>query len=114
MRNDLLRRVPLFATLTDAEFRNLERIFRIRSYRKNQVIFLEEEAGTYMYIVLAGKVKVTVVTPEQARKVSWQFTGRVISLERCRFWTAGLPRPLSLQWRTAGSPLSMPRTSTGS
>jgi CRP/FNR family cyclic AMP-dependent transcriptional regulator len=62
MRNDLLRRVPLFATLTDAEFRNLEQIFRIRSYRKNQVIFLEEEAGTYMYIVLAGKVKVTKST----------------------------------------------------
>jgi CRP/FNR family cyclic AMP-dependent transcriptional regulator len=62
MRTDLLRRVPLFATLTDAEFRNLERIFRIRSYRKNQVIFLEEEAGTYMYIVLAGKVKVTKST----------------------------------------------------
>jgi len=62
MRTDLLRRVQLFATLTDTEFRNLERIFRIRSYRKNQVIFLEAEAGTYMYIVLAGKVKVTKST----------------------------------------------------
>ena len=63
MRTDLLRRVPLFATLTDPEFRNLERVFRVRPYQKNQVIFLEEEAGTYMYIVLAGKVKVTKSTP---------------------------------------------------
>lgn len=63
MRTDLLRRLPLFLTLTDSEFRNLERIFRVRSYLKNQVIFLEEEAGTYMYIVLAGIVKVTKSTP---------------------------------------------------
>ena len=62
MRTDLIRRVPLFATLTDAEFGGLEQIFVIRSYRKNQVIFLEEETGNYMYIVLAGKVKVTKST----------------------------------------------------
>jgi CRP/FNR family cyclic AMP-dependent transcriptional regulator len=62
MRNDLIRRVPLFATLTDAEFGSIEQIFVIRSYRKNQVIFLEEETGNYMYIVLAGKVKVTKST----------------------------------------------------
>jgi CRP/FNR family transcriptional regulator len=63
MRTDFLQRVPLFATLNDTEFKNLEAIFRIRAYQKNQVVFLEEEAGTYMYIVLAGKVKVTKSTP---------------------------------------------------
>jgi len=63
MRTDLIRRVPLFATLTDAEFSSLEQIFVVRSYRKNQIIFLEEETGNYMYIVLAGKVKVTKSTP---------------------------------------------------
>jgi len=63
MKIDLIRRVPLFATLTDAEFSNLSHIFIVRSYRKNQVIFLEEETGNYMYIVLAGKVKVTKSTP---------------------------------------------------
>src|SRR5512136_607755 len=62
MRTDYIRRVPLFATLTDAEFSALEHIFLLRTYQKNQVIFLEEEAGHYMYIVLAGKVKVTKAT----------------------------------------------------
>ena len=62
MRTDFLQRVPLFATLDRTEFANLEPIFRIRAFQKNQVIFLEEEAGTYMYIVLAGKVKVTKST----------------------------------------------------
>jgi CRP/FNR family transcriptional regulator, cyclic AMP receptor protein len=62
MKSDYIRRVPLFATLTDLEFKTIEHIFLIRSYRKNQVIFLEEDTGNYMYIVLAGKLKITKAT----------------------------------------------------
>jgi CRP/FNR family cyclic AMP-dependent transcriptional regulator len=58
MRVDLIRKVPLFSTLTDDEFRRLSHIFVTRAYRRNQIIFLEEETGNYMYLVLAGKVKV--------------------------------------------------------
>ena len=57
MKTDFLRRVPLFAGLSDEEFRELETIFQPRAYRKNQVIFVEEETGEYMYVVIAGKVK---------------------------------------------------------
>jgi len=59
MRVDMIRRVPLFSTLSDAEFSQIEHIFVMRSYRKGQVIFLEEETGSYMYLVLSGKVKVS-------------------------------------------------------
>jgi CRP/FNR family cyclic AMP-dependent transcriptional regulator len=62
MKPDFLRRVPLFSTLTDEEFNRLQHIFVTRSFNKNQVIFLEEETGSYMYLVLAGKVKVTKAT----------------------------------------------------
>ncbi len=62
VKPELIRRVPIFATLTDAEFRSLEHLFLARSYRKNQLIFLEEDTGHYMYIVIAGKVKVTKAT----------------------------------------------------
>ncbi len=58
MKVDQIRKVPLFSTLTDEEFSSLQHIFILRSYRRNQVIFMEEETGTYMYLVLAGKVKV--------------------------------------------------------
>jgi CRP/FNR family transcriptional regulator len=58
MRIDLIRSIPLFSTLTDDEFNQLAHIFVARAYRKNQVIFLEEETGNYMYLVLSGKVKV--------------------------------------------------------
>jgi CRP/FNR family transcriptional regulator len=59
MRVDLIRRVPLFSTLADDEFSQLAHIFVARSYRKGQIIFLEEETGNYMYLVLSGKVKVS-------------------------------------------------------
>lgn len=59
MRVDLIRKVPLFSTLTDEEYDRLAHIFVMRAYRKNQIIFLEEETGTYMYLVLSGKVKVS-------------------------------------------------------
>jgi CRP/FNR family transcriptional regulator, cyclic AMP receptor protein len=58
MKVDLIRTVPLFSTLADEEFNQLAHIFVARAYRKNQVIFLEEETGNYMYLVLSGKVKV--------------------------------------------------------
>ena len=59
MKADLIRQVPLFSTLTDDEFNQLAHIFVARSYHKNQIIFLEEETGNYMYLVLSGKVKVS-------------------------------------------------------
>lgn len=59
MKVDLIRRVPLFSTLTDEEFDTLAHIFVTRAYRKNQIIFMEEETGNYMYLVLSGKVKVS-------------------------------------------------------
>ena len=62
MKVDSIRRIPLFSTLTDDEFSQLQHTFSLRSYRKNQVIFLEEATGNYMYLVLAGKVKVTKAT----------------------------------------------------
>ncbi len=62
MKADLIRRVPLFSTLSDDEFNKLSHIFVVRVYRKNQIIFLEEETGNYMYLVLSGKVKVAKST----------------------------------------------------
>lgn len=63
MKTEFIRRVPLFETLSDDEFNSLEHVFVVRSYRKNQVIFLEEDTGNYMYVVLGGKVKVTKSSP---------------------------------------------------
>jgi CRP/FNR family transcriptional regulator, cyclic AMP receptor protein len=64
MRSDFLRSIPLFSTLSDAELESIAPAFTLKTYLRNQVVFLEEETGNYMYIVLAGKVKVTKSTQD--------------------------------------------------
>jgi CRP/FNR family transcriptional regulator, cyclic AMP receptor protein len=57
-KEEFLRKIPLFSDLSVEELQNVQRVFQEKSYKKHQVIFLEEETGLYMYIVLSGKVKV--------------------------------------------------------
>lgn len=61
---DFLRRNPLFKDLTPEELDGMQHIFLEREYKKNQVIFMEEETGKYMYIVKFGEVKVVQSSPE--------------------------------------------------
>jgi len=42
----------------------MRQIFQEREYKKNQVIFMEEETGKYMYIVKYGEVKVVQSTTD--------------------------------------------------
>lgn len=52
-----LRRIPLFKDFDREELDSIQSIFLEREYKKNQVIFMEEETGNYMYIVKYGEVK---------------------------------------------------------
>jgi CRP/FNR family transcriptional regulator len=53
----ILRGVPLFAGLTDEECSELRRKILFKSIRRNEVILLEEETASFMYIVFSGAVK---------------------------------------------------------
>lgn len=61
---DFLRRISLFKDLPQEELEGIQPIFQEREYKKNQVIFMEEETGKYMYIVKFGEVKVVQSSPE--------------------------------------------------
>lgn len=61
---DFLRRNPLFKDLSPEELDAMNHIFLEREYKKNQVIFMEEETGKYMYIVKFGEVKVVQSSSE--------------------------------------------------
>jgi CRP-like cAMP-binding protein len=63
-KEEYLRKVPLFSALSTEELGDLMRVFQERGYKKNQIIFLEEDTGEYMYLVRSGKVKVSKATPE--------------------------------------------------
>ncbi len=63
-----LRRVPLFAHLSEAELARVSQATRERSYPKNSVILFEDDPGDALYVVAGGQVKVVLIG-EDGREV---------------------------------------------
>ena len=64
----VLRRVPLFVELGEAEIARLAEIARDRSYPRNSVILFEDDPGDALYVVVTGLVKVVLIG-EDGREV---------------------------------------------
>jgi CRP/FNR family cyclic AMP-dependent transcriptional regulator len=65
---DVLRKVPLFSDLSEAELARFADVTREREYPKNSVILFEDDPGDALYIVSAGQVKVVLIG-EDGREV---------------------------------------------
>ncbi len=61
---ELLAQVPLFAALTPEELRSLGVLLRRRRYAAGEVIFHEGDAGTALYIIENGEVKIVLGSAE--------------------------------------------------
>jgi CRP/FNR family transcriptional regulator len=61
---DALRCIPLFDTLTEDELLIITERFRIKRFKKSEIILFEEDTNEYMYIILKGRVKVTQTTED--------------------------------------------------
>ncbi len=57
---ELLRSLPLFARLGEAELRELAERTRARSFKRGETLFRKDDAGTHLYIVLEGAVKIAL------------------------------------------------------
>jgi CRP/FNR family transcriptional regulator, cyclic AMP receptor protein len=65
---DVLRQVPLFESLSEADLQSFAELVRERSYPRGSVIVFEEDPGDALYVVAAGQVKVVLVA-EDGREV---------------------------------------------
>jgi CRP-like cAMP-binding protein len=65
---DVLRRVPLFESLSEPDLQSFAELVRERSYPRGSVIVFEEDPGDALYVVAAGQVKVVLVA-EDGREV---------------------------------------------
>jgi CRP-like cAMP-binding protein len=59
-----LSRVPLFASLSPEQIRELARVARRHRYTRDEVIFYQGDPGDTFYVILTGQVKVSVSSPE--------------------------------------------------
>jgi CRP/FNR family cyclic AMP-dependent transcriptional regulator len=65
---DVLRAVPLFHQVADADLRALAQLVREHTHPKGSVIVLHGDAGEALFLIRSGQVKVTVAS-EDGREV---------------------------------------------
>ncbi len=53
-----LSSVPIFSELPDEALEKIEKTGSRKSFQKNDVILMEEESGTALFVIVTGKVKV--------------------------------------------------------
>jgi len=58
---ELLRTVPIFAELSDADIASLSRLATRRRYPKDTVVFFENEEGDFFFMIVEGRIKVTIL-----------------------------------------------------
>ena len=58
---ELLRNVPIFSELSDPDVATLARVATRRRYPKDTVVFFENEEGDFFFMILEGRIKVTIL-----------------------------------------------------
>ena len=72
--DDLVRRAPLFAGLSDSELARVSRDLHRRHYGGGETIFHQGDAGDAIYLIVSGRVRIYVPT-EEGQEVSVIFYG---------------------------------------
>lgn len=60
----LLAQIPLFAELSEDELHGLAATLHRRRYAKGEVVFLQGEIGSDLFVVESGHVKIVLTSPE--------------------------------------------------
>jgi CRP/FNR family transcriptional regulator, cyclic AMP receptor protein len=65
----VLNSIPFFACLREDDLARIGQIIKVRVFRKNEPILLDDETRSFMYVVLSGKVKVVQVSREGKEQI---------------------------------------------
>jgi CRP/FNR family transcriptional regulator len=60
---EFLKRIEILTDLPEEDLSQIASLFRERRYKKNDIIFFEEDTGHYLYFVKEGRVKVSRLLP---------------------------------------------------
>jgi CRP-like cAMP-binding protein len=61
---EFLKSVPIFSELKDDTLTQLSRSGSVQSFSKESVILSEKEAGSALFIIISGKVKISRISSE--------------------------------------------------
>src|SRR5258708_606014 len=66
---DLLKQAEVFGRLADPELRKVRKLLRERHIDQNQVVFRQGDLADSLYVVLAGRIRISVSSPTGHEKV---------------------------------------------
>lgn len=61
---DILKKVPAFTNLNEADLEKINDITLQRSFRKGSIIFMEGDEGEAFYFIKSGKIKIFKTSPD--------------------------------------------------
>lgn len=64
-----LRDIPLFSELSIEQLRKISSFSKIKKFKKNEIIFREDDFYLGLYILLEGTVKIFIVSPKAKESV---------------------------------------------
>jgi len=65
---EFLKSVPIFSELKDETLSQLSRTGSVQSFSKDSIILSEKEAGSALFIIISGKVKISRISAEDTDK----------------------------------------------
>ncbi len=65
---EFLKNVPIFSDLNDDTLLKLSRLGTLKLFKKDTVILSEEDAGTALFVMVSGKVKVARISNDDKNK----------------------------------------------
>jgi CRP/FNR family cyclic AMP-dependent transcriptional regulator len=60
----LLKAIPLFSELSDSDLREIQKVAVRQVFKKDNMILIEEEVGSTMFIILDGRVKISRISDD--------------------------------------------------
>lgn len=64
METDLLKNIPLFSELNNRDLEKITLVASKQKYHKDNLILIEEEVGSTMFVILSGRVKISRISDD--------------------------------------------------
>jgi CRP-like cAMP-binding protein len=67
-KTEFLKSVPLFSELDEDTLLKLSQTGAVKSYEKDAIILTESDAGSALFVLISGKVKISRISSEESNK----------------------------------------------
>ena len=64
MNVEVLKTIPLFSELSEKDLQKIAQVATKQKYHKDNIILIEEEVGSTMFVILSGRVKISRISDD--------------------------------------------------